>query len=88
MAVGLWLVLALVVWQMIFDDYTKMAAYRFATTQMQAHAQGQPVTSMAGGFRPMVTAAAWRAGAWAAGVALSGMMAVWWADRADRANAG
>ena len=82
LAVGLWLALAVIVFQVMFDGETRMAAFRFSEAQLQAFERGQPVMTIEKGFRPQVRAAAVRAGLVATGIAAFGCAAVAWAARA------
>ena len=82
LALGLWLVLAVTVFQVVFDGQTKMAAFHFSQAQLQAYQRGERVATIEEGFRPQVKAAARRAGWWAAGIAVLGCSAVAWAARA------
>lgn len=81
LALGLWLALAVTVFQVVFDSQTRMAAFRFSQAQLHALERGQPVATINEGFRPMVTAAARRAGLLAAGIAVLGCLTVAWAAR-------
>ena len=82
LALGLWLVLAVTVFQVVFDGQTKMAAFHFSQAQLQAYQRGERVATIEEGLRPQVKAAARRAGWWAAGIAVLGCSAVAWAARA------
>ena len=82
LAIGLWLALAVIVFQVMFDGETRMAAFRSAEAQLEAFERGQPVVTIEKGFRPQVRAAAARAGLVAAGIAALGCAAVAWGARA------
>lgn len=75
LAMGLWLLLALVVFNVTFDWKTRTAGYQFVTTQLARQHAGQPPISINDGFRPMVRAAARQAAVWLALIALAGISA-------------
>jgi hypothetical protein len=64
-AVALWLVFAIVVFNVIFDWQTRMAGYAFVDAQQASRVRGLPLATLEEGFRPMVGMAAARASMWA-----------------------
>ena len=83
-AMGLWLLLAIVVFSVRFDWQTRMAGHAFVQSQLVRHRQGLPTLSINDGFRPMVRAAARDAAMWLAGFAAVGVAATTLAGRAQR----
>jgi len=64
LALGLWLVLALVVFNVTFDWQARLAGFAFIQSQHALRAQGQPVATIEDGFRPLVRDAAGRSSIW------------------------
>jgi hypothetical protein len=83
-ALGLWLLLALVVFSVRFDWQTRMAGHAFVRSQIVRHEQGLPTLSINDGFRPMVRAAARQSALWLVAVAAAGAAATALAARAQR----
>jgi len=83
-ALGLWLLLAIVVFSVRFDWQTRMAGHAFIRSQIVRHQQGLPTLSINDGFRPMVGAAARRSALWFAAIAAAGAAATAVAARAQR----
>jgi hypothetical protein len=83
-ALGLWLLLAIVVFNVRFDWQTRMANHAFVRSQLARHAQGLPTLSIDDGFRPMVHDAARDAALWFAAVAATGAAATALAVRTQR----
>jgi len=83
-ALGLWLLLAIVVFNVRFDWLTRMAGHAFVRSQIVRHEQGLPTLSINDGFRPMIRAAARQSALWLAGVAAAGAAATALAARAQR----
>lgn len=75
-AIGLWIVLALVVFSVTFDWETRSSAYAFVREQLARQQQGQPPISINAGFRPMVSAAARHSAVWLVAIAALGTAAV------------
>ena len=71
-AVALWLLLAIVVFNVTFDWETRSAAREFVGSQYARHQQGLPTLSINDGFRPRVRAAAWHSAVWLALIAVAG----------------
>ncbi|MSO35324.1 MAG: hypothetical protein EXQ50_01255 [Acidobacteria bacterium] len=83
-AIGLWAVLALVVFSVTFDWQTRKAGLLFASHQVQRHAAGLPVATITEGFRPMVRSAALRSSAWLGLSLITGVIATVAASRASK----
>lgn len=83
-ALGLWLLLAIVVFNVRFDWQARLAAHAFVQAQLQRQAQGQPLPSLTDGFRPMVRAAAGEALVWLVAIAAAGTAATAVAARTSR----
>lgn len=64
LALGLWLVLAVVVFNVTFDWQVRVANYAFVRSQLAQYRKGLPVPTINEGFRPQVRAAAGRAAVW------------------------
>lgn len=71
-ALGLWLLLAIVVFSVRFDWNTRMAGHAFANAQIARHRQGLPLQTINDGFRPMVRQSAAEAGRWLVAIAAAG----------------
>ncbi len=84
LAVGLWAVLAIVVFNVTFDWQTRAAGHAFASSQVLRHAGGLPVTTINDGFRPMVRSAARRSGVWLGLILGTGIVATAVASRASK----
>ena len=63
-ALVLWTVLAVLVFSVVFDFHTRVAAKDFMAAQYQRRLQGVAVETLDNGFRPLVRAAAWKAAPW------------------------
>ena len=75
LAMGLWLLLAIVVFNVRFDWQTRMAGHAFVRSQIVRHQQGLPTLSINDGFRPMVRTAAIDAAVWLVAIAAAGAAA-------------
>lgn len=74
-AMGLWVLFAIVVFNVTFDWESRAAGHAFVTSQVaRQHAQ-QPTISINDGFRPMVRAAARHSAVWLVGIAAVGIAA-------------
>ena len=71
-ALGLWLLFAIVVFNVRFDWNTRIAGYRFAAAQIDRRAQGLPLQTINDGFRPMVRQSALDASIWLVAIAGAG----------------
>ena len=76
LAIGLWILLAIVVFSVRFDWETRAAGHAFVSSQVARKQQGQPAISINDGFRPMVRAAAGRSAVWLVAIAAFGTVAV------------
>ncbi|MEP6783923.1 MAG: hypothetical protein ABI983_09650 [Acidobacteriota bacterium] len=72
-AIGLWLLLAIVVFNVRFDWQSRMAGHAFVHSQLLRQRQGLPPISINDGFRPMIRAAARDAAVWPAIIAAFGV---------------
>ena len=79
---GLWLLLAVVMFNVTFDWETRAAGYAFVTSQVARHQAGQPTITINDGFRPMVRAAARHSAVWLVGIAAFGIAATTVAGKA------
>ena len=78
LAAGLWLALAVVVWNVTFDWQTREEARAFAAQQVLRARDGGPRATLNEGFRPRVGAVARQSSAWAGAilaVGAAGMLA-------------
>jgi hypothetical protein len=64
MALALWAVLAALVFSVIFDFHTRVAAMDFMAAQYQRRITGAPLETIDHGFRPLVRRAARQAAPW------------------------
>ena len=69
---GLWLLLAIIVFNVRFDWQTRMAGHAFVRSQIARHQQGLPTLTINEGFRPMVRDAAQHAAVWLVAIAAAG----------------
>jgi len=74
-AIGLWILLAIVVFSVRFDWETRAAGHAFVRSQLARQRQGQPAISINDGFRPMVRDAARHAAVWLLVIAAAGTAA-------------
>ena len=81
LAIGLWCLLALVVFNVTFDWETRAAGHAFVSSQLARQRQGLPPISINDGFRPMVRAAARNAAGWLALIAAAGTAATFVANK-------
>jgi len=84
LAIGLWWLLAIVVFNVRFDWQTRIANHAFVRSQIARQAQGLPVLTINDGFRPMVRAAARDAAVWLVLIAAAGSIATTVAAKASR----
>ena len=85
LAIGLWLLLAIVVFNVKFDWDVRAANHAFVRSQIVRHQQGLPTLTINDGFRPMVRDAARDAAVWLAAIAAAGTAATVVASRGRRA---
>ena len=86
LALALWLLLAIVVFNVRFDWQTRMANHAFVRSQIVRHEQGLPTLSINEAFRPMVGDAAREAAVWLALIAAAGTAATVAARRGPHAS--
>jgi hypothetical protein len=72
LALGLWLVLAVVVFNVTFDRQVRLANYAFVASQLTLYRQGLPLPTINDGFSPVVPAAARRSALWFALISITG----------------
>ena len=84
LALGLWAVLAIVVFNVTFDWQARLAGHAFAAAQVQRHLSGQPVATINDGLRPLVRAAASQSGIWLALILATGVVATAGAARLSK----
>ena len=84
-ALGLWLLLAIVVFNVRYDWQARMAGHAFVRSQIARHQQGLPTLSINEGFRPMVGSAARDAALWFVLIAAAGTAATVAARRSTHA---
>ena len=84
LAITLWLLLAVVVFNVTFDWQTRVSGVKFVQAQLVRQQQGQPPISLNDGFRPMVSAAARQSAVWLAVIALAGISATATASKISR----
>ena len=83
-ALVLWAVFAALVFSVVFDFHTRVAAVHFMADQFQRRVQGVPVDTIEHGFRPLVRQAAWRAAPWPVLILALGTGATLAAERHSR----
>jgi hypothetical protein len=84
LALGLWLVLAIVVWNSIFDEAVNEAAHRYIEAATEAARAGQPLVSMDAIMRPAIAHGAWTATAWGVLTLAVGVAGLVWSVRRER----
>jgi hypothetical protein len=83
-AIALWLALAFVTWNVIFDRSVADAATAFTREQIVRYQQGQTLTSIHAGFSPRVALAAWHASLWVSPIVVAGGLAIFSTFRRTR----
>ena len=86
LALGLWVLLAIVVFNVRFDWEARVAAYTFVQSQLARQARGVPLPTINDGFRPMVRSSARHAAVWLVVIAGAGAAATVIASRTDMAK--
>ena len=81
-ALGLWTVLALIVFNVTFDWQTRVAGLEFAGAQLRRYAAGEPLPTINEGFSPMVRSAALQSSVWLGLILGTGVIATVAASRA------
>ena len=84
-AMALWLLLAIVVFNVRFDWNTRMAGHAFVRSQLFKRQHGLPVPTINEGFRPMVRQSALDASKWLVLIAVAGMALTLAANRSGNA---
>ena len=72
LAISLWVLFAIVVFNVRFDWQSRMAGHAFVRSQLMRQQQGLPAISINDGFRPMVRDAARDAAVWLVVIAAFG----------------
>jgi len=72
-AISVWLLFAVVVFNVRFDWRSRMAGHAFVHSQLMRQQQGLPAISINDGFRPMVRDAAREARVWLVVIAALGL---------------
>ena len=85
-ALALWFLLAIVVFNVRFDWNTRLAGHAFVRSQIVKRHQGQPLSTINDGFRPMVRAAAVGAARWSVLIAAAGAAMTFAAARRGNAR--
>lgn len=75
LAIGLWIVLAVAVFSVMFDWQTRVAGHEFVQAQLLRQQQGQPFISINDGYRPRVRDAARDSAVWLVVIAVAGSAA-------------
>ena len=75
-AIGLWLLLAVVVFNVRFDWQARAANHAFVRSQLARQQHGQPLPTINDGFRPMVRQAALDSSVWLVLISVGGSLAV------------
>jgi hypothetical protein len=83
-AIALWVVFAVVAWNVIFDRLVWTAATEFTRDQVLRHQAGQPVTSIHEGFSPRVRIAAMQASLWTLPIVVAGAASIYFSFRRVR----
>ena len=69
---ALWVLLAIVVFNVTFDWNTRMAGHAFIRQQLDRHQHGRAIVTINDGFRPMVRQAALDSSRWLVLITLGG----------------
>ena len=80
-ALGLWFLLAIIVFNVRFDWNSRMAGHAFVTSQIARQRHGEPLQTINDGFRPMVRQSAIDASKWLVLIAAAGAILTFGADR-------
>lgn len=83
-AISLWLLFAIVVFNVRFDWQSRSAGHAFVSSQLMRQQQGLPPISINDGFRPMIRAAARDAAMWFVVIAAFGAASTAAASRSFR----
>jgi hypothetical protein len=85
LATALWLVLAVVVWNVIFDRVIVLGGRRYVVAASGAAAAGQPYVLIDPWMRPAITRGLWIASSVSLAILVFGLIAVRMAAHRDRA---
>jgi hypothetical protein len=85
LALALWLTLAIVVWNVIFDRVLVLAGRRYVVAASAAAAAGQPYVLIDPWMRPAIGHGIWIASSVSLAILVFGLIAVWIAAHRDRA---
>jgi len=83
-ALGLWIVFAVVVWNVVFDNEVQMAGRRYVYEATLAFRGEAPPIAMDAVMRPAVARGVRLASEWGGAIAIGGLGAVAWAARRRR----
>jgi hypothetical protein len=83
LALGLWLALAIVVWNSVFDEAVNEAAHRYIAAAVEASRAGRPLVSMDAIMRPAIVHGAWAATAWGLLTVAVGIAGFVWSVRRE-----
>jgi hypothetical protein len=84
LAIGLWLALAFVTWNVVFERQVSLASARFTRDNVERHLRGDEVPTLDAAYRPHVRVAAQSASLWAGGVLAAGAVTLGLAGRSRR----
>ena len=87
LTLALWMLLAVVVFNVRFDWNTRMAGHAFVQSQIVKKQQGLPLQTINDGFRPMVRESAIDAGKWLVLIAAAGVVLTMAAGKFSRLDA-
>lgn len=83
-AMALWFLLGIVVFNVRFDWQVRMAGHAFVRQQVVRHQQGQPTLTINDHFRPLVRTAAVDGGRWFLVIASAGAVSIFGASRVQQ----
>jgi hypothetical protein len=75
-ALGLWVLLAVIVFNVTFDWQTRKSGHAFVRSQIERRSQGQALLTVNDGYRPMVRRAARDSSLWLALIGAGGIAMV------------
>lgn len=87
LAMALWFLLAIVVFNVTFDWNARMAGHAFVQSQIVRKQQGLPLQTINDGFRPMVRQSAIDASKWLVLIAAAGAVLTLVAGKFSRVDA-
>ncbi len=86
LAIGLWIVFGVVVWNVVFDRILVVEARRYSLAAVMAARRGAPYQAIDDWMQPAMRRGLWTASAAGGGVLLVGLFAIRWADRGARSE--